>query len=92
MIDTIESIGHVQLHYHTLFVPVDTALNSLLYENYIVGYLPPRDKTTLVLRDERGENRFEPVGKDLSYDFVGHITEGDRAKTVKGVRVGFFGD
>jgi hypothetical protein len=50
-------------------------MNGFLDQHDIINHFPFLHKTTLIGRDERGEEGFKSVGYDLGDDFIGDIVE-----------------
>ena len=63
-----------------------------LDENDVVEDFPSFDESSLIFRDNPGQNSFKPGGYNLGYNLLTCIAQGDRPETVEGGGTFFFWD
>lgn len=74
MSNTIESICKIKFYKHTFFLSVKTGLNRLLDQNEVVHQLPSLYKSALVVRDDFGEDSFQPVCYHFINNFIPNVS------------------
>lgn len=73
MIYFVESISHIQLYDHSLFLSLNTVVYALIHYNNIICNLSFWDKATLVFRDDGRQNSFQSICQDFHDDFIGGV-------------------
>ena len=61
-----------------------TRVNCFLDQNDVVNDMPSLNKSSLVLRDYRRVNLFDPIGNYFGNDFVPNVAKQNRYGSVKG--------
>ena len=58
-------------------------MNSFLDEDDVVQDFPSLDESTLIIRNNFGQNPFKSGGNDLGDDLIPCIAQGDRSEAVE---------
>ena len=90
MSDSIECVGQIQFEDESFLVPGKTRVNSFLYKQNRVSYLPVGQEPSLIFRYQRGEERFESRSQEFRQDFIRGVAERYGPKPGEGRRSVFF--